>query len=88
MEAYAIAIESKCSACIDLGIMCAKDSTKYAMGTGTDCCVLLSPCSNSSEQADGRIIKHAGKHTLLAELIGQAVHEATYNSIYQISKQT
>ena len=81
VEAYAIAIESKCSACIDLGIMCAKDSTKYAMGTGTDCCVLLSPCSNSSEQADERVIKHAGKHTLLAELIGQAVHEATYNSI-------
>ena len=80
VEAYAIAIESKCSACIDHGIMCSKESNKFAMGTGTDCCVLLSPCS-STDQAGGRVIKHAGKHTLLAELIGQAVNEATSNSI-------
>ncbi|KAL7518945.1 hypothetical protein ACHAWX_003745 [Stephanocyclus meneghinianus] len=42
VEAYAIAIEAKCAACVDLSLMCAK-SGKIAQGTGTDCVVLLCP---------------------------------------------
>ena len=68
VEAYAIAIEAKCSACIDHGIVCAKDATKLGMGTGTDCCVLISPCiqTNASKKSGGPkgVIKHAGKYTL------------------------
>jgi len=92
IEAYAIAIEAKCLACIEHTVLCSKDNSKYGMGTGTDCCVLVcpTPITSSSSSVDNKaskkegsskIIKHAGKHTLFAELLGQAVHEATSKSI-------
>lgn len=75
VEAYAIAIEAKCRACADHSVGCAKNPSDTAQGTGTDCCVLIS-------SSDGkRRVKHAGKHTLFAEMVGQAVHEATSESI-------
>ena len=44
-----------------------KDATKFGMGTGTDCCVLISPCiqTNASKKSGGPkgVIKHAGKYT-------------------------
>jgi adenosylcobinamide amidohydrolase len=47
VEAYAIAIEAKCGACADHGVACAKDPTRgVASGTGTDCCVLMSPATD------------------------------------------
>ncbi len=103
IEAYAIAIEAKCASCVNLGVLCAKDPTNYGMGTGTDCCVLISPCiptttatttttthhiatrcrcgGGCSGEGEERVIKHAGKHTLFAEMIGQAVQEATTEAI-------
>jgi adenosylcobinamide amidohydrolase len=43
VEAYSIVIEAKkCSACVHHGVTCSKDSSKFAMGTGTDCSVLIS----------------------------------------------
>lgn len=90
VEAYAIAIEAKCSACVNHGIVCAKDPTKLGMGTGTDCCALIAPChppQSNAKKGDNekgavrKIIKHAGKHTLFAEMIGQAVSEATSKAI-------
>ncbi|KAL9182789.1 hypothetical protein ACHAXT_004068 [Thalassiosira profunda] len=77
VEAYAIAVEAKCRACADHGVVCGKDPTAPAQGTGTDCCVLLCPATS----AKGAAIQHAGKHTLFAELVGQAVHEATSEAI-------
>eukprot|EP00985_Skeletonema_marinoi_P007337 scaffold3221_cov126-Skeletonema_marinoi.AAC.4 len=77
VEAYAIAIEAKCNACVDHNVACAKDSTKFAMGTGTDCAVLISERPIRGQQ----VIKYAGKHTLFAEMIGQAVYEATSKAI-------
>jgi len=98
VEAYAIAIEAKCASCVKLGVLCAKDPTNYGMGTGTDCCVLLSPCIISPKNhattatttntccscvgGGGEVVvKHAGKHTLFAEMLGQAVQEATTEAI-------
>lgn len=87
VEAYAVAIEAKCSACVDHGVTCAKDSTKFAVGTGTDCAVLISQhYSNNNNKSlpkcdRQKIIKYAGKHTLFAEMIGQAVYEATSKAI-------
>ena len=89
VEAFAIAVEAKCSACVNHGVACAKDGTKLGMGTGTDCSALISPGRGSHESKTrrdvgknlGKVIKHAGKHTLLAEMIGQAVQEATSEAI-------
>lgn len=93
IEAYAIAIEAKCRACHDNGIMCEKDPTRVACGTGTDCCVLICPSTMSTmsttmttekmaeKEKNDNVVKHAGKHTILAELVGQAVYEATSQSI-------
>ena len=91
VEAYAVAIEAKCNACVDHGVTCAKDPTKYAMGTGTDCAVLLSQqcittiSDNKKSSLENKnplkVIKYAGKHTLFAEMIGQAVYEATSKAI-------
>jgi len=92
VEAYAIAIEAKCAACVDHGVSCAKDPTKFAMGTGTDCCALLSPCRGFFIEKDDdddvgttrekkAIVEYAGKHTLFAEMMGQAVYEATSKAI-------
>lgn len=94
IEAYAIAIEAKCLACMEHTVLCSKDNSRFGMGTGTDCCVLVCPTPNSkiegssvdnkaskNEGSSSKVIKHAGKHTLFAELLGQAVHEATSKSI-------
>lgn len=76
IEAYAIAVEAKCGACSDHSVMCANDAQRIAQGTGTDCCVLLCPSEESP-----LCVSYAGKHCLLAELIGQAVWEATSEAI-------
>jgi len=86
VEAYAVAIEAKVASCVDHGVSCAKDSTKFATGTGTDCAVLISQrySNNKSlpkQRGQQQIIKYAGKHTLFAEMIGQAVYEATSKAI-------
>lgn len=95
IEAYAIAIEAKCAACADLRVTCTK-SGKIAQGTGTDCLVLTCPsipltcktndCKTSENKNDmlkqqHDVIQYAGKHTLIAEFIGQAVKEATRKAI-------
>jgi adenosylcobinamide-phosphate synthase len=74
VEAYAIAIEAKCAACMDLWVVCSK-SGQVAQGTGTDCCVMAT-------RNTGRTVQHAGKHTLFAELVGQAVYEATREALF------
>jgi len=98
IEAYAIAIEAKCLSCMEHTVLCSKDNSRFGMGTGTDCCVLVCPTPSSSssssvddkegsnsvdvkQESNKKVIKHAGKHTLFAELLGQAVHEATSKSI-------
>jgi cobalamin biosynthesis protein CobD len=85
VEAYAIVIEAKCAACANYGLACRKDPTALAQGTGTDCAVLLAPSpppvANGSSVASVSILDHAGKHTLLAEMVGQAVREATEEAI-------
>uniref|UniRef100_A0A7S4MVG6 Cobalamin biosynthesis protein CobD n=1 Tax=Odontella aurita TaxID=265563 RepID=A0A7S4MVG6_9STRA len=73
-EAYAIAVEAKCAACADFGVRCAKDPAVLAQGTGTDSAVLISSDA-------GRRVRHSGKHTLFAEMAGQAVREATREAI-------
>mmetsp|Transcript_17425 Transcript_17425/g.18847 ORF Transcript_17425/g.18847 Transcript_17425/m.18847 type:complete len:238 (-) Transcript_17425:1381-2094(-) len=81
VEAYAIVIEAKCAACADLRVKCAKSMHgDLAQGTGTDCAVLLTPRMSSTTN-DDVIIEYAGKHILLAEMIGQAVREATREAI-------
>ncbi len=79
VEAYAVAIEAKCNACVDHNVACAKDATKFAMGTGTDCVVLIS--HKAVPNCGQQVVKYAGKHTLFAEMIGQAVYEATSKAI-------
>ncbi|KAL7497572.1 hypothetical protein ACHAWT_005776 [Skeletonema menzelii] len=79
VEAYAIAIEAKCNACVDHNVTCAKDATKLAMGTGTDCTVLIS--HKAVPNCGQKVVKYAGKHTIFAEMIGQAVYEATSKAI-------
>ncbi|KAL7436004.1 hypothetical protein ACHAXM_004959 [Skeletonema potamos] len=90
VEAYAVAIEAKVASCVDHGVTCAKESSKFATGTGTDCAVFISQCysykSNNNKSrpkqcGQHKIIKYAGKHTLFAEMIGQAVYEATSKAI-------
>lgn len=87
IETYAIAIEAKCRACSDHGVRCAKDDMSIAQGTGTDCCVLITPTistqSNDDKDGDKRkyFIEHAGKHCLFAEMVGQTVHESTSEAI-------
>ena len=80
-EAYAIAIEAKCAACADMSLACAKSiyGSELAQGTGTDCAVLVCPSTNPGN--DTAVLEYAGKHCLLAELIGQAVREATREAI-------
>ena len=73
VEAHAVAIESKCAACTDVGLVCAK-SGRPAQGTGTDATVVVSACG-------GRRVRYAGKHTLFAELLGQATREATHAAL-------
>ena len=88
VEAYAIAIEAKCAACADFRLACAKSlyGNDLAQGTGTDCAVLLGPAVPRSQSprpsgAPAFRLEYAGKHCLLAELIGQAVREATREAI-------
>jgi len=73
VEAHALAIESKCAACTELGLVCTK-SGRPAQGTGTDATVVVSKCG-------GRRVRYAGKHTLFAELLGQATQEATHAAL-------
>ncbi len=90
VEAYAIALEAKCAACADMKLACAKSlyGTELAQGTGTDCAVLVCPLMkntnikiNNSSNSGAMVLEYAGKHCLLAELIGQAVREATRAAI-------
>ena len=86
VEAYAIAIEAKCRACANHSVTCAKNPSELAQGTGTDCCVLIAASetvadAGANSSTSTRRVKHAGKHTLFAEMVGQAVEEATSASI-------
>ena len=84
VEAYAIAIEAKCRACANHSVTCAKSPSELAQGTGTDCCVLIAASetvAGAGANSNPRRVKHAGKHTLFAEMVGQAVEEATSASI-------
>jgi len=82
VEAYAIAIEAKCRACANHSVTCAKSPSELAQGTGTDCCVLIAASETvAGANSNTRRVKHAGKHTLFAEMVGQAVEEATSASI-------
>jgi adenosylcobinamide amidohydrolase len=81
IEAYAITIEAKCGACAEYSLACAKNIRKLAQGTGTDCAVLLCPSLPPGVPSDSVSVAYAGKHCLLAELIGQAVKEATGEAI-------
>ena len=94
VEAYAIVIEAKCAACADLRVQCAKSlqslyGSNLAQGTGTDCAVLFTPGSkmetttnnDDDDNSNDVVIEFAGKHILLAEMIGQAVREATHEAI-------
>ena len=49
VEAYAI-IEAKCSACVNHGVVCAKDPKKLGMGTGTNCCVMCTDTAMPSKK--------------------------------------
>lgn len=79
VEAYSVAVEAKCKAAADLGIRCAKSPSEAATGTGTDTAVLI--CRNQGACDASHVIPYAGKHTLLGELIGQAVYEATTEAL-------
>jgi adenosylcobinamide-phosphate synthase len=119
VEAYAVAVEAKCAACAELGVVCAKSSSssstalgsnnniQLAQGTGTDVLVLICATANSSNTTTTTTngnnrnrssnrnssghhrrrccrqqrVQHAGKHTIFAEMVGQAVREATRESI-------
>ena len=81
IEAYAIAIEAKCGACAEYSLACAKNARTLAQGTGTDCAVLLCPSLPPGVPSEEVSVAYAGKHCLLAELIGQAVKEATGEAI-------
>lgn len=92
VEAYAIAIEAKCRASAELGVMCAKRPDQLAQGTGTDSTMFICRRNNASKQqtnASGTTtsssniprVQFAGKHTLFGELVGQAVYQATHEAI-------
>ena len=76
VEAHALAIESKCAECADLGLACTKDAAQLAQGTGTDATVVIASAGGSSKDSL-RVVRYAGKHTLFAELLGQATRDAT-----------
>ena len=80
VECYAIIVEAKCAACDSCKIMCRKDPSSAAQGTGTDCAVLACPAMKSSGGGK-KYVKYAGKHTLFAEMVGQAVGEATESAL-------
>lgn len=77
IEAYTVAIEAKCRAATDLGIRCAKHPNETSTGTGTDSTVLVTPTDDNEDGSKTTAIPYAQKHTLVGELIGQAVYEAT-----------
>ena len=64
LEAYAIAVEARTAAIMDLGLELA---TGRATGTGTDCLALAAPRGARA---------YAGLHTPLGEAIGAAVRQA------------
>ena len=76
VEAHALAVESKCAECADVGLACAKEPGRLAQGTGTDATVVV--CAAHS----GGQVRYAGKHTLFAELLGQATREATREALH------
>ena len=65
VEALAIATEARTAAVLDAGILSSL-SHRPATGTGTDCTVVAS-------LAYGGAAQYCGKHTLIGELIGNAV---------------
>lgn len=79
VECYAIIVEAKCAACDSCKIMCRKDPSSAAQGTGTDCAVLACPARRPG--GGRKYVKYAGKHTLFAEMVGQAVGEATESAL-------
>ena len=83
VEAYAIAIEAKCRAITELGIKCRKHPNMLSTGTGTDSTALLCRRTSLHPLCTNANIVHpyAGKHTLIGELIGQVVYEATKQAV-------
>jgi adenosylcobinamide amidohydrolase len=81
VEAYSVAVEAKCKAMAALGIMCAKNPNEPATGTGTDTTALVCRGRQHSAGATCVTIPYAGKHTLIGEMIGQAVYEATTDAL-------
>ena len=78
VEAFTVAIEAKCRALQELGIVCQKNPMDAATGTGTDSTVVV--CKHSRRNSHTNVA-YAGKHTILGELIGQAVREATQQAV-------
>eukprot|EP00977_Amphora_coffeiformis_P015705 scaffold4676_cov164-Amphora_coffeaeformis.AAC.2 len=80
--AYAIAIEAKCRAATELGLACAKEPGTWSQGTGTDSTVLIAKGETvKGKESASCVVKVAGKHTLFGEILGQAVYEATRDSL-------
>ncbi|KAG7363012.1 CobD/Cbib domain containing protein [Nitzschia inconspicua] len=80
VEAYSVAVEAKCRVMAELGINCGKNPNQIATGTGTDSAVLI--CSSGRNGHAPLIqLSYSGKHTLLGELIGQAVYQATLQAV-------
>lgn len=82
VEAYMIAIEAKCRAAADLGVICAKHPGRLAQGTGTDCTMFV--CRRNGAISHETLVprvQYAGKHMLFGELVGRAVYEATQKAM-------
>lgn len=77
-EALILLSEAKTSAVHDAGLL-STVSALPATGTGTDSHAVLCPISHSSYSTP---LPYAGKHTLLGECIGSAVHGAVTQSIH------
>ncbi|EKX50113.1 hypothetical protein GUITHDRAFT_135306 [Guillardia theta CCMP2712] len=75
VEALAICVEGKCRVMSDWYIT-SEVSGSICQGTGTDSIVLLSRRDQSAEK-----IRYAGKHVLFAQLLAEAVCEATGSSV-------
>lgn len=67
LEGLAMITEAKTAAVLDANIL-SYQSSELATETGTDCCVIASPLT-------GNAIEYCGKHTVIGQLIGEAVYQ-------------
>lgn len=84
LEAMSIIIEARTLAVLEEKIA-SKVSGLMATGTGTDCVVVAAPVKNNDFDED---IYYSGKHTIVAELIGQSVYQAVRLGIQKWKKRT